>query len=490
MMLDPRFPLKRLTLALASTALLSGCAVGPDFFRPDAQLPEQYGHETATTPAASAEAAAPDTAAVAPAPINPEWWRLFEDSTLDSLIAETLANNQDLQAAIARMQAAEAAAREAGSYRFPSVDLNGSVTRNHTSGDAFANKNTGSSTFNDRQAGLGINYEIDLWGRVRRSIEAADASALSSQFARDALRLSLTGQVAAEYLTLRSLDAQLQVTRETLESREQTLKIVQGRFDAGASSALDLAQARGALSAAQAQWNDLRRQRALSENLLGLLTGHPGLTVRVTEFGKLPMPPMPPVGLPSGLIEARPDVRQSEQDLIAANARIGVAKAAYFPSISLTGLLGSQSTSLSDLFGSGTTFWTYGATLAMPIFDAGRTGARVDQASAYQKEALANYRKTLQIAFREVKDALVALKELSDQEIALAAQVESAQLALKIAQANYEGGYISFMDVLDSLRTVNAAQLQYLTTHRNRLSAAVDLFKALGGGWQPETLTE
>lgn len=471
----PKLSMKPLALALGTALLLSGCAMGPDFLRPESTLPEQYR-----------EAPEADARMEAPAPVNPEWWKLFADPMLDELVAQALENNQDLQAAVARLEAADAAAREAGAERFPALDLSGSSIRSRSSGETANGQRMGAMTSTNRRMALGIHYELDLWGRIRRSTEAARAQALASQFSRDALRISLTSQVADTYLGLRSLDAQLQATRETLASREQTLKIVKARLEAGAASAVDQAQAQAAYSAAQAQWNQLRRQRGVTETQLALLTGKPGLKLAPGDFAKLPLPPMPPVGLPSALLEARPDVRQAEEQLVAANARIGIAKSAFFPTISLTGLLGSESAALSSLFSSGASIWSYGAALAMPIFDAGRTGARVDQASAGQKEAVANYQKTLQTAFKEVSDALISLKEYSEEEIALATQVDAAQQALTLAQARYEAGYTSFLEVLDSQRSLNNAQLLYLAGRKNRLSASVDLFKALGGGWQPE----
>jgi multidrug efflux system outer membrane protein len=466
----PIFPLSRMGLILGASLAFSGCAVGPDFQRPESALPDQYDEAIETTAAAS--------------PVNPEWWTLFEDEELNQLITLALANNQDLQAAVARMEAAEAAAREAGADYFPNVDLSGNSTRSRSN----AQNATGQQiTSTSRRLALNVGYELDLWGRIRRSNEAARAEALAGQFAHDAVRLSLTSQLAAEYLTLRVLDAELATTAETLKNREQTLKIVQGRQNAGIASALDLAQARAALAAAQAQWSQLRRQRALSENMLGLITGQPDLKTPPGDFETIPLPPLPPAGLPSSLLEARPDVREAEERLVAANARIGVAKAAYFPSISLTGLLGNESTDISNLFGNGTSLWSYGAALAMPIFNAGRTGARVDQATAAQKEALANYLKTVQNAFRETRDALATLREIKEEEAALSVQVEAAQKAQTLSEARYKAGYAGFLEVLDSQRTVNSAQLQQQTTRRNHLAAAVDLFRALGGGWRQET---
>jgi len=309
------------------------------------------------------------------------------------------------------------------------------------------------------------------------------AEALASRFGRDSLRLTLLGQVTNEYLNLRSLDGQIDVTAQTLESRKQALKIVQARLDAGSASGLELAQAESALNGAQAQWSQLQRLRALSESQIGLLSGQPGLKISATGLDKLPLPPTPPAGLPSALLEARPDIRQAEEKLVAANARIGVAKAAYYPTISLTGLFGSESMALSNLFTSGASIWSAALGLTMPVFDAGRTGARVDQATAVQKESLANYRKTVQTAFKEVNDAIVGLREYSEEEAAYSAQVGASQKALDLAQKRYESGYSGYMDLLDAQRTLNSAQLQYLSSRKSRLGAAVDLFKALGGGW-------
>jgi multidrug efflux system outer membrane protein len=464
--LPPKHFKIRSFFALTVAIALSGCAIGPDYFRPASTLPE----------------AAPNVATAAE-PVNPTWWTLFGDADLDALVVQTLAANQDLQAAIARLDAAEAAAREAGADYLPRLGLEANTGRNKTSSETFNGKKMGGATYNSNHAALTLNYELDLWGRIRRNNEAVRAEALASRFGRDSLRLTLVGQVANEYLNLRSLDGQIEVTAQTLESRKQALKIVQARLNAGSASDLDLAQAESALNGAQAQSSQLQRLRALSESQIGLLSGQPGLKIGATGLDKLPLPPTPPAGLPSTLLEARPDIRQAEEKLVAANARIGVAKAAYYPTISLTGLLGSESMALSKLFSSGAGIWSAAAGLTMPIFDAGRTGARVDQASAAQREALANYRKTVQTAFKEVNDAIVGLREYSEEEAAWSAQVGASQRALNLAQKRYEAGYSGYMDLLDAQRTLNAAQLQYLASRKSRLGAAVDLFKALGGGW-------
>ena len=463
-------PAIRLAAAVTATLLLAGCVVGPDYVRPASTLPEHY-------PTVGTESRAT-------APVNPEWWTLFNDATLNQLVDQALAANQDLQAAVARLEASEAAARAVGAAFYPAVGLDASASRNRISGETASGREGGPLRYNNRRAALTLSYEVDLWGRVQRSNEAARAEVLSSRFGRDSIRLALIGQVANEYLALRSHDAQLEVTRQTLESRRESRKIVQARLDAGSASGLELAQAESALSGAQGQWSQVKRLRALAENQLGLLTGQPGLRIAAASLEQIPLPPTPPAGLPSSLLAARPDVRQAEENLVAANARIGVAKAAYFPSIGLTGLYGGESVALADLFSGSAGIWSAAIGLAMPIFNAGKTGAGVDQATAIQQESVATYRKTLQTAFREVSDAIVNLGDYADEEAAFAAQVAASRRALDLAQTRYASGYAAYLDVLDSQRTLNAAQLLYLASRKNRLSAAVDLFKALGGGWQ------
>ena len=348
----------RLILALTAAFALAGCAVGPDYIRPASTLPESA-----------------QDVATAEAPVNPTWWTLFGDADLNALVEQTLAANQDLQAAIARLEAAEAAAREAGADYLPRIGLEASTGRNKSSGETFNGKKIGGATYNSNRVAATLSYEVDLWGRIRRNNEAVRADTLSSRFGRDSLRLTLVSEVANEYLNLRSLDAQIDVTTQTLESRKQALKIVQARVNGGTASGLEQAQAESALNSAQAQWSELKRQRALSESQIALISGQPGMKINATGLDQLPLPPTPPAGLPSALLEVRPDIRQAEEKLVAANARIGVAKAAYYPTISLTGALGSESMALSNLFSGGAGIWSTALGLAMPIFDAGRTGA-------------------------------------------------------------------------------------------------------------------
>lgn len=452
-------------LALA----LTGCsALGPDYQRPASTLPAAYA-QSAGSEAAAVEAA---------------WWQRFNDPVLNELVDQAVGGNFDLKAAVARVEEAEAALREAGAALTPSVDLSADSSRSRSSSKSATFNNAMPIYRTTHSLGLSTAFEVDFWGRLRRTREAARAQALASRHARDTARLSLAGMVANTYLGLRAADAQLAVSQETLASREASLKIVASRVDGGLASPLDLRQAEGALAAVRAQLAGLRQQRALAESQLALLTGNPALKVEMGDLRTLPLPPVPPAGLPSSLLEARPDLRQAEETLVASNARIGVAKAALYPTISLTGGLGQESKDLSNLFSSGARTWNLGLGLVLPVFDAGANAARVDQASARQQQALAAYQQAVHTAFKEVNDALVGLRENAEAEDAQMARVTAAEQALAVARARYEAGYSAYLDVLDAQRSLNDAQLAQVSARQSRLVAAVDLFKALGGGWR------
>lgn len=465
---QPPFSLNPSTAAVIGLLMLAGCAVvGPDYKRPDAPLPTAYS-ETASAKTAETTA-----------PVEKRWWSLFHDSTLDDLVEQGLTENQDLRLAMSRVEEAEAVAREAGAAFYPTVNLEADDERSRT-----ARTTTSASTLQTKhRVALTTAFELDIWGKLRRADEAALAQVLASRYARDTTQLSIAGLVASNYLALRAYDAQVAVTVGTITSREGSLNIVRNRVDAGFASPLDLHQSEGSLAAAKAQLASLRQQRALVEHQLALLTGKPGLAIPPGDIKQLPLPPTPPPGLPSKLLEARPDVRQAEQELVAANAEIGVAKAAFFPTISLTGSLGTQSSELSHLFSGPANIWSLGLGLTTPIFEAGRIGAQVDQATARREQSVASYRKTVQTAFKEVNDALVSLRENANSEQAQADQVAAAQKTLRLAQDRYKAGYSGYLEVLDAERTVNDALLGHISARQARLTAAVDLFKALGGGW-------
>lgn len=462
--------MRRRILLLAALALsLAGCAVGPDYQRPELELP-----------AAFAVAAVGDGAAV----VNREWWQAFDDPTLDRLVQVALRHNADMLQAIAAVERADALLREAGAALLPELGTEASAGRSRTS--AAASPLGSASTHSSFRAVVLTSFELDFWGRLRRAREAALAQALGSRYARDTVALSLAGAVAQAYIALRALDAQVAVSQQSLENRDRTRRLIRNRYQGGIASPLEVQQAEGAYASAAAQLLELQRQLQLLENQLGVLTGQLDLRIPSGSLQSLPLPPVPPPGLPSALLELRPDIREAEARLMAASANIGVARAALFPAISLTGSLGSESRELSELLGSGSMFWSLGGRLDLPLFDAGRRRARVDQATAVQQEALAGYIGTVRNAFREVSDALVSLRQTAEIEEALAARVAAAQEALRLAEIRYEAGYSPFLEVLDAQRTLNEAELAYISNRQERLTASVLLFKALGGGWRSE----
>lgn len=462
---------------LAFALALSGCAIGPDYVRPAAELPASFSE--AKTAESVAETANPA--------VNPSWWTLFNDPTLNSLVDQALKSNASLRQAIARVEQADALAREAGASYFPEIDGSAGISNTKASTKTATYVSSQPRIRQSRSAGLSTSFELDVWGRIRRANEAARATLLATEYSRDAIRLSVAGLVTDTYLALRAYDAQIAISAETLKTREESLKLVRNRVDAGLSSPLDGFQAEGTLAAAQAQLAEQRRLRTLAEHQLALLTGDPELKIAAGDIKQLPLLPAPPAGLPSDLIEARPDVRQAEQELIATNAGIGVAKAGYFPKFTLTGSLGSESKTLSDLFSAGANTWSVGLAALMPVLDFGRTSARVDQAKALNQQSLIAWQNTLQTAYKEVRDALVSLREYGDEESAQNIRVDRAEKAMSISRLRYEAGHAGYLEVLDAQRTLNDAQLAAIGVRQARLSSSVALFKSLGGGWRPNT---
>jgi outer membrane protein, multidrug efflux system len=452
---------------------LAGCMVGPDYERPQTPLPATYPDEPA--------------AIAAPAPIRADWWTLYNDSTLNSLVATALSDNLDVAFAVARVEEMDADLVEANAALFPEIDLLGAAARSRSSGSVTTPVPIRMS--NDLRVALSTSFEIDFWGRLRRMVESARAQALATHYAKDVVTLSLAGLTSQTYFALRSLDAQITATRETLTTREDYLVIVRRRVDSGLASDLDLNLALGARSDAAAQLKDFVRQRALAEHLLGTLTGTLGLKLPPGDLAQLPVAPVPPTGLPSLLLERRPDIRVAEENLVSNNALIGAAKAALLPKISLVGFFGGESTDLSSLVTSSGKIWSVGFGLSLPIFTAGRLNAEVVATTAREKQALATYQKSIQTAFQEVADALVNVEQTAATAADLQASVDAASNALRLSTRRYEAGYSGYLDVLDAQRTLNIAQLALIRNRQALLSASVDLMKALGGGWQdPEPL--
>jgi outer membrane protein, multidrug efflux system len=453
--------------------LVAGCTtVGPDYERPATGLPAAFPIEHI-----SAETALPL-----------EWWKLYRDPTLDELVASAQKNSADVRLAAARVREAEAALREAGAAFFPEVTGGYGFTRNRVSSRTQPPPQaTAPLERKQHQLIASTSFELDFWGRFARASEAAQAGFLGTRFNQDLVALTLASGTAQAYFALRSLDAQIAVLDITIRIRNDSLAIARARLEAGLASELDVHQAQGALSDALVQRREAGRQRSLVERQLAQLAGRLDLKIIAGDLFALPVPPTPPAGLPSALLDRRPDIRAAEQSLVTANALVGVARATLFPSITLTASLGAQSAELANLLSSGAGIWSLGFALAQPIFDAGRREARVDQADARREQAVATYQRAVETAFREVSDALISVEEASGSEAELSARLAAARNALELSTLRYESGYSPYLEVLDAQRTANEAELAFVRNRQARLAFTVDLMKALGGGWsQPK----
>lgn len=454
--------------ALGVGLLAAGCTLGPDYRRPAVSTPQTWRDGP---PAADAASLA-DLA----------WWDLFQDEELRRLVQAALEANRDLRIAVTRVDQARAVLGVTRAAQFPDVTAGGSVTTNRFS-DHVPPRGQGGET--DLIATtVDLAFEIDLWGRLRRASEAARAELLASEEARRAVAMTLVSDVATAYLRLCQLDMELETTRRNIVSRQSSLQLVRDRLDAGLTSALDLRQAEAELASAAAQVPDLQRQIAQTEHQLSILLGrNPGGITRGRPLTGQTLPPTVPAGLPSALLERRPDIRQAENALVAANARIGVARAAFFPQISLTGFFGFESVALSDLFTGPSRIWQFGPTVTVPIFNAGRNRATLALTEAQQQEALVRYEQTIQQSFREVEDALIAYRKAREALVEQAAAVRASREALSIAEFRYTSGLTSYLDVLDTQRTLLSAEIAESRTLLVQLVAVVQLYRALGGGW-------
>ena len=452
-------PMKRPLVLLA--VLVSACTVGPDYRRPPVEAPSTW-----RTPV---DRVGDFTDA--------GWWDRFEDPALSSLVADTVRGNKDLVIATANVERAYAQYGITRSAQFPQVDAAASGAREHARG----------RDFNDFTAGLTLGFEIDLWGRLRRASEAARADALASDEARRTVVMTLVSTVAAGYVQLRALDRQLEISRQTSKYLGEAARLQRTRFEGGARPESDYRQAQAAYQAAAAQVPELERLVARQENFLSVLAGrNPGPIPRGRAIEALAFPPVPQI-LPSTLLERRPDIRQAEQELVAANASIGVAKAAYLPRISLTAALGFESAELSDLVRSSSRTSVLGGSVALPVFNAGRTRNQVAAAEASQREAVAVYERTTLVAFQEVENALVDRAKLS---VALEEQGKNVAALSRfrdLAALRYREGATIYLEVANAEQALLGAQLSYVTTQAQLFQSYASLYKAVGGGWDART---
>ncbi len=447
-------------LVVAVAVALGGCAmVGPDYRRPESPLPAGYGEPT--RPGATT--------------VPQAWWTLYNDATLDELVRSGLERSADVAIASARVEQAEAVLREANAtLLFPLVQGDGGISRSRT-------VSNGTST--TIGLGLATSFEIDLWGRLRRAERSVREELLASRYGRDTVSLTLAATIARTYFAVRSLDSQSAASQEIFRAADESVGLARKRADAGVASILDVYQTGSLRTAASAQAKEIARQRAVAIHQLGALTARPDLGLPPADVAKLPLPALPPAGLPSELLERRPDVRQAEAQLAAATQRIGVARASQLPALSLTGSLGFESKDLGDLFNPGSRIWSIGAGLLGPILDGGRYAARTAQAEALAKQAEGAYRKTVEGAFREVSDALSNVRLAADAESDLSQRVTTAREALRLAQMRYDSGYSAYLEVLDAQRTLNESLLSFIRKRQAYLAYTVDLMNALGGGW-------
>jgi len=444
--------------------------VGPDYVRPDMETPSRYRFE---------DAQARDTA-------NTTWWTQFNDRELERLIGIALAENKDLLIAAARVEEYYGRYGAQRGQQFPQAGLQAQGASQRTSRVATPAIPFGDVTVDQYSVDLGLSFEIDLWGRLRRATEAARADLLAVEENRRTVILSLVSAVASSYVSLLDFDRQLEIARETAKSRGDSLRIFELRFKGGVISELELQQVRSEYETAVAAIPQGEKQVAQQENnLSGLLGRNPGPIARGSTLDKLALPAVP-AGLPSDLLERRPDIRQAEQQMVAANARIGVAKAAFYPAISLTGLLGTASSSLSNLFEGAAKTWTYAAAVNQPIFTGGTLLGQLAVSEAQQKQALFSYQRAIQTAFAEVDNSLVDQAKTRERLAAQRRQVEALVRYAHLARLRYDNGYTSYIEVLDAERSLFQSQLQLSQTQGQLFVALINLYKALGGGWVDE----
>ncbi len=463
--------MRRALVIGALTGLLAGCMVGPDYQRPATEAPQAYLY---------APQSAADTADTA-------WWKQFDDPVLDELIGAALASNKDLRIAAANVEQAAGVLTQTRSPLLPQVGYQGGAGRFRFSQDSTTALPSGLTNPTNAYGVLAAaSWEIDLWGRIRRQSEAARANLLATEDARRGVILSLVAQVATSYIQLRGLDEQLDIARRTLELYGASLKITQDKFEFGQVSQMNVAQVQSQYETAAAKIPQIRSQIVLTESALAILLGRdPGPIPRGKPILELGLPQVP-AGMPSQLLERRPDILQAEQQLIAANAQIGAAKALYFPAISLSGALGTSSTQLHELFTGPTRVWNYAGSLAGPIFTGGAISGQVAQAEASRKAALANYERAIQNAFADVDDTLSTHAQLVEQVAAEERLVEALRQYSELARLQYDGGYAPYSTVLQAEQQLFPEELTLATTRAQLFASLVGIYRAMGGGWVDE----
>lgn len=451
--------------ALVCTSL-TACAVGPDYEPPSIESPQEFEHRMQTGASLA----------------NTYWFDLFEDPQLRNLINIALVESKDLAIATARVEETRARLGITRADQFPRVDVAGSANRGNSIEQFFPD----AGIQNDFALSAEVSFELDLFGRLRRSTEAARAELLASEEARRTVLITLIADLANAYFLLLDLDQRLSVAEDTLETREDTTEIIRARFERGTIPKIDVNQAEVQEADAAANLASLERQNIQAENLISILLGrNPGPITRGAALEEQVITPDVPAGLPAELLVRRPDIRNAERSLAAQTARIGVARAARFPTISLTGSGGYVSNDLDQLLDSDASIWNLGANILAPIYNAGQNRSREEAEIARTEQLLRQYELTVQQAFREVEDALAAVRTLQDERAARDRQVVAARSAAFLSRARYDGGVTSYLEVLEAERSLFDSEILASAAQRAQLTAVVDLYKALGGGWIP-----
>ena len=465
-----------------SVALWSGCAVGPNYQRPTVNVPVTYRGAFAGEPTTSGQTATSPTPQQTAASLGDEkWWDVFQDEELRSLIRTALKNNYDVRIAATRVLQAQAQLGVTRANQYPSLAVGGAVADQRSprigpipSYEVSLGQVTASAT-----------WDLDFWGRYRRATEAARATLLANEWAKKQVMATLVANVASAYFQLRQLDLELETSRRTLASRSESLKLTRTLEQHGINSLLDVRQSEQLVYTAAEEVPDFERRIAQQENTISILLGKdPGDIPRGLQLMEQPHAPEVPAGLPSSLLERRPDIREAEQNLLAANAQIGVARSAYFPQISLTGSAGFETPALTSLFTSPAGLWNFGASLTQPIFEGGRIKSNVRFTEAQREQFVLSYQQTIQGAFRDVSNALVAYRKNREFRIQQEQLLKSAQDAAHLSEVRFKAGTTDYLEVLTNETNSFAAELGLAQSQGNELIALVQLYQALGGGWQ------
>lgn len=459
---------------ISAIVALSGCTVGPDFKQPDAPSAESW--KNAETPTESST-------------LPKDWWTLFDDDTLTQLVTQSLSDNLDLQVALARVEQARATARQTEADLYPTITGGASGIRQRFSGNRPVAPNASGDAYTASTYSIpfDLSYEIDVWGRVRRSFESANAAAQASELDRDGVYLTVTGEVARTYFMLRSLDAEEQVLIEGVDLRKTAVDIIQGRFDAGVGNEVDLSRAQTELATTEADLRGVRRQRAAVENAIAVLCGQSPSTFTLPHDPVQAKHVDVPAGLPSDLLKRRPDIAAAIARMHEANAQIGVATAAFYPTFSLTGTAGFVSADLDSVLDASSRVWSLGPRVTFPIFEGGRNEARLRETEAIYREREASYRQTLLVAFREVEDSLSALAQLKDEIEFQSRAQNSADRTYELSGGRYRQGLVTYLEVVDAARSQLDARRARIQLQGLQAESTVLLIKALGGGWQAES---